>query len=194
MSAAPQLVLASTSPYRRALLQRLRLPFRCVAPTVEEAQQARESVESMVARLARAKALAVAREHPQALVIGADQAASLGGRGLGKPGDRERAIEQLLHCSGQRVVFHTAICLHAPDGIERGAMDTTVVRFRELSEPEIVRYVEAESPLDCAGSFKCEGLGISLFEGIDSEDPTALVGLPLIALCRLLRETGVEVP
>ena len=194
MNGMPELILASTSRYRRALLERLNLPFRCVAPQVEETQHAGESVESMVARLARDKAMAVSRLHPDALVIGADQAASLGGRALGKPGERDRAIEQLLHCAGQRVVFHTAVCLHGPDGIERGALDTTVVRFRQLSEAEICRYVDAESPLDCAGSFKCEGLGISLFEGIDSEDPTALVGLPLIALCRLLREAGFALP
>lgn len=194
MNAMPELILASTSRYRRALLERLNLAFRCVAPQTDEVQLAGESVESMVARLAREKALAVFRQHPQALVIGADQAASLGGRALGKPGDRERAIEQLLHCAGQRVVFHTAVCVHAPDGTERGALDTTVVRFRPLAEAEIIRYVDAESPFDCAGSFKCEGLGISLFEGIDSEDPTALVGLPLIALCRLLRESGIALP
>jgi septum formation protein len=194
MNAVAELILASTSRYRRALLERLRLPFRCVAPRVEETQHAGESVESMVARLARDKALAVSRQHPEALVIGADQAASLGGRALGKPGERERAIEQLLHCSGQSVVFHTAVCLHGPDGDEQGALDTTVVRFRTLSEAEILRYVEAESPLDCAGSFKCEGLGISLFDGIDSEDPSALVGLPLIALCRLLRARGLQLP
>jgi septum formation protein len=194
MSVLPQLMLASTSRYRRALLERLNLPFRCVAPQVEEIQHAGESVESMVARLARDKARAVSRQHPQALVIGADQAASLGGRALGKPGARDRAIEQLLHCSGQTVTFHTAVCVHGPEDGEQGAMDTTVVRFRALSEAEIVRYVDAESPLDCAGSFKCEGLGISLFDGIDSEDPCALVGLPLIALCRLLRERGLPLP
>lgn len=194
MSQAPELILASTSRYRRALLERLRLPFRCVAPEVEEVQLAGESVESMSARLARAKALAVAARHPGALVIGSDQAASLAGRALGKPGERDRAIEQLARCSGQRVIFHTAVCLIGPGKREAGAMDTTVVRFRRLERSEIERYVDAESPLDCAGSFKCEGLGISLFEGVDSEDPTALVGLPLIALCRLLREAGIALP
>jgi septum formation protein len=193
MTSAP-IILASTSRYRRALLERLRLPFSCVAPQVEESQHAGESVESMVARLAEDKATAVALRHPQAVVIGADQSASLGGRALGKPGDRDRAVEQLAHCSGQQVQFHTAVCLRGPHGLELGAMDTTVVRFRDLSNDEIARYVDAESPLDCAGSFKCEGLGISLFEGIDSEDPTALVGLPLIALCRLLREAGIALP
>ncbi len=190
----PRIILASTSTYRRQLLERLRLPFVCEAPRIEEIQHVGESVESMVARLARDKAAAIARLHPAALVIGSDQAASLGGRALGKPGDPERAIEQLLHCAGQRVQFHTAVCLLGPDGAERGALDTTTVRFRALDEAEIRRYVEVEMPIDCAGSFKCEGLGISLFEGIDSEDPTALVGLPLIALCRLLREAGVALP
>lgn len=190
----PAIILASTSVYRQQLLGRLALEYSCASPQIEEIQRAGESVESMVARLARDKAAAIARQQPEALVIGSDQAASLGGRALGKPGDRERAIEQLLHCSGQRVQFHTAVCLLGPQGAERGALDTTTVRFRTLDDAEIRRYVDIESPLDCAGSFKCEGLGISLFEGIDSEDPTALVGLPLIALCRLLREAGVALP
>ncbi|MCK7594822.1 Maf family protein [Pseudomarimonas salicorniae] len=197
MNEAPQhppLILASTSSYRRELLQRLRLPFRCERPQVEEAQQANETVESMVARLARAKAAEVASRHPEALVIGSDQAASLGGRALGKPGGRDRAIEQLMQCSGRPVEFHTAVCLLGPGGLEFAAMDTTRVRFRTLEAEAIARYVEAEQPFDCAGSFKCEGLGICLFEGLDSEDPTALVGLPLIALCKLLRRAGVELP
>lgn len=189
-----RLILASTSRYRRELLQRLRLPFDCVSPGIDEVQQAAESVESMTARLAEAKARAVASRHPDALVIGCDQAASLAGRALGKPHGRERAIEQLQACSGLPVTFHTAICLRAPNGGESGAMDTTRVLFRALLRDEVERYVDAEQPFDCAGSFKCEGLGISLFERIDSEDPTGLIGLPLIALCRLLREAGFALP
>jgi septum formation protein len=189
-----RLLLASTSRYRRALLQRLRLPFEVAAPAVDEAQEAGESVESMVARLALAKARAVARQHPDAWVIGADQAASLGGRALGKPGERDRAIEQLGRCAGQAVHFFTAVSLAGPGGQESGHLDETVVHFRALAGDEIVRYVDAESPLDCAGSFKCEGLGITLFDAIRSEDPTALVGLPLIGLARLLREAGIALP
>jgi len=151
-------------------------------------------VESMVGRLAEAKARDVARGHPGSWVIGADQAASLGGRALGKPLSADRAVEQLLRCSGQQVVFHTALCLVSPAGIESGHLDTTTVRFRVLEDAEIRRYVAAEQVLDCAGSFKCEGLGISLFESIGSGDPTALVGMPLIGLCRLLREAGFRVP
>jgi len=190
----PRLILASTSRYRRELLGRLRLPFESVAPQVEEDQHAGESVESMVARLAEAKARAVARVHPGALVIGADQAASLGGHALGKPGDRERAIEQLALCSGQHVLFHTALCVIDAQGRQAADLDTTTVRFRTLTDTEIARYVDAEQPYDCAGSFKCEGLGISLFEAIETSDPSALIGLPLIRLCALLRRAGVAVP
>ncbi len=187
------LVLASTSPYRRELLQRLRLPFDCARPDVDETALAGEPVEHMVARLARAKAGAVLQRHPGAWTIGSDQAAELDGRILGKPGTRDNAIAQLTSMSGRSVRFHTAVCLS--DGA-RGldALDLTTVRFRPLSDGEIARYVDAEQPLDCAGSFKCEGLGISLFEAIESTDPTALVGLPLIALSGLLREAGFQAP
>lgn len=189
-----QLLLASTSRYRRELLQRLALPFESVAPEVEEAQHPGESVESMTARLAEAKARAVAQRHPGAVVIGSDQAASLAGRALGKPGGRDRAIAQLVLVSGQTVMFHTALCVIDSHGHERGLMDTTRVQFRTLGMGEIERYVDREQPFDCAGSFKCEGLGISLFERIESEDPTALIGLPLIGLCQQLRAIGFELP
>jgi len=191
----PRLLLASTSKYRRELLGRLRRPFDCVAPQVDEDPLAGESVESMTARLAVAKARAVAKKaQPGAIVIGSDQAASLGGRMLGKPGGRERAIEQLLLCSGQSVSFHTAVCVIDAQGRELADLDTTVVRFRALSDAEVARYIDAEQPFDCAGSFKCEGLGITLFEAIDSSDPTALIGLPLIRLCGLLRQAGIALP
>mgnify|MGYP003575500715 CR=1 FL=1 len=187
------LVLASTSPYRRELLQRLRLPFDCARPDVDETPWPDEPVPAMVARLARAKAEAVLAHRTGDQVIGSDQAAELDGRPLGKPGSREGAIAQLEAMSGRSVRFHTAVCVADADR-RREAVDLTTVRFRPLSRAEIVRYVEAELPLDCAGSFKCEGLGISLFEAIESSDPTALIGLPLITLARLLRETGVQAP
>ena len=187
------LILASTSPYRRELLQRLRLPFSCSKPAVDESALPGEAPQALAARLAPAKAAAVAATTADAWVIGSDQVAELDGRALGKPGTREAAIAQLESMSGRSVAFHTAVCLmHAPRSWV--AADVTTVRFRPLERREIERYVDAESPLDCAGSFKCEGLGISLFEAIESHDPTALVGLPLIALSRLLRQGGFTVP
>jgi septum formation protein len=194
MPVAERLLLASTSPYRRVLLERLRLPFDCVAPAIEETQLAGENPESMACRLAQAKAKAVAARHPGSLVLGSDQAASLAGRVLGKPGSRERAHAQLAACSGLDVVFHTAVCLIDPHGDAHGALDTTRVRFRVLDDAAIERYLDAESPLDCAGSFKAEAFGITLFERIDSEDPTALIGLPLIRTAALLREAGLLLP
>jgi len=187
------LVLASTSPYRRELLQRLRLPFLTARPGVDEAPQPGEAPAQLVRRLAQAKAEAVAAAHPGAWIVGSDQAAELDGRPLGKPGGREGALAQLAAMSGQAVAFHTAVCLHG-GGRTLVAADRTVVRFRRLSPAEIERYVDAEQPFDCAGSFKCEGLGIALFDAIESSDPTALVGLPLIALCGLLREAGFALP
>ncbi|GAB3513816.1 Maf family nucleotide pyrophosphatase [Pseudoxanthomonas daejeonensis] len=187
------LILASTSPYRRELLQRLRLPFECARPDVDEAPLRAESPAQLVRRLSLAKADAVAGRHPEAWVIGSDQVADLDGRILGKPGGRDAAVAQLTEMGGRSVRFHTAVCLR------RGAhalvaVDLTQVRFRALAAAEIERYVDAEQPFDCAGSFKCEGLGISLFDAIESHDPTALVGLPLIALAGLLREAGYAVP
>jgi septum formation protein len=187
------LILASTSPYRRELLQRLRLPFDCARPEVDETPLRGETPGQLVRRLARAKADAIAGQHPQAWVIGSDQAADLDGRILGKPGGREPAIAQLAAMSGRTVRFHTAVSLRR-GAHALAAVDLTQVRFRGLSAAEIERYVDAEQPFDCAGSFKCEGLGISLFEAIDSHDPTALVGLPLIALSSLLREAGYALP
>ncbi len=193
MTEAP-LVLASTSRYRAGLLRRLGLTFAVAAPEVDEEQLPAETPESCAARLAGAKARAVAARHPGACVIGSDQVADWGGRILGKPGHPDRAREQLRCFSGQRVHFHTAVCVVAPDGSERGMLDTTTVLFRSLDDAEIARYVERESPLDCAGSFRSEGLGIALFERIESDDPTALVGLPLIGLAALLREVGFRLP
>ncbi|GAB3057693.1 Maf family protein [Stenotrophomonas tumulicola] len=187
------LLLASTSPYRRELLQRLRLPFDCARPAVDETPLPGEAPAALAARLAAAKATEVAARHPGRWVIGSDQAADLEGQPLGKPGSIESACAQLALMSGRAVRFHTAICL-TRDGDRFDANDVTTVRFRALATAEIARYVAAEQPLDCAGSFKCEGLGIALFDAIENQDPTALVGLPLIALCRLLRQAGFAVP
>jgi len=188
--AVPRLILASTSPYRRELLSRLGLRFETGRPDVDETPHHGESPARLAVRLARAKAAALAG--PETWAIGSDQVAELAGAPLGKPGSFSAATAQLSAMSGQRVKFHTAVCLAGPGGGE--ALDLTEVSFRTLGADEIQRYLQAESPLDCAGSFKCEGLGISLFEAIDSKDPTALVGLPLIALARLLREAGFQVP
>ncbi len=187
------LLLASTSPYRRELLQRLRLPFGCERPRVDETPGAGESPPVLAARLAAAKAEEVAQRHPGSWVIGSDQVAELDGQPLGKPGTIEAARLQLAAMSARAVHFHTAVSL-SRDGTTFSVTDLTTVRFRALTAAEIARYIDAEMPLDCAGSFKCEGLGISLFETIDSHDPTALIGLPLIATCALLRKAGVIVP
>jgi len=190
----PRLVLASTSRYRAGLLARLRLPFDSARPEVDETPHPGEPPASLALRLATAKAAAVAALHADAVVIGSDQVASCDGRMLGKPGTRDAAIAQLQSMSGREVVFLTAVAVAGPGGDAGTALDTTTVRFRPLSDDEIARYVDAERPLDCAGSFKCEGLGIALFEAIESRDPTALVGLPLIATARLLRGAGFALP
>ena len=189
-----RLVLASTSPYRRELLARLHLPFDTQRPEVDESAHPGEAPAALVARLALAKAAAVAEREPGAWVIGSDQVAELDGAPLGKPGNREHAIAQLAAMSGRAVAFRTAVALTGPEGRQLTALDTTTVRFRTLAGDEITRYVEAEQPFDCAGSFKAEGLGIALFEAIESQDPTALIGLPLIATAALLREAGFAVP
>lgn len=188
------LVLGSTSRYRAELLARLTPRFRQQAPGVDESRNPGEAPIALATRLARAKAEAVAARNPGSVVIGSDQVAALDDQVLGKPGDVARAEAQLAACSGRRVAFHTALCLADARGGELRlfeAIDTTEVAFRQLAADEIRRYVEREQPLDCAGSFKSEGLGITLFERIDNADPSALVGLPLIALCRLLRAAGI---
>ncbi|UGB36942.1 Maf family protein [Frateuria soli] len=190
------LVLGSSSRYRAELLRRLMPDFEQRAPGTDETLIPGEAPAEGALRLAVAKANGAAHGLTStALVIGSDQIAELDGRALGKPGSVERARAQLADCAGREVRFHTGLCLlDTRDGRSRTHLDTTRVRFRSLAPAEIARYVERELPLDCAGSFKCEGLGISLFERIDSSDPTALVGLPLIALARLLREAGLAVP
>ncbi len=183
------LILASSSPYRQDLLTRLGLAFVAVAPDVDETAQAGESPAHMARRLAIAKARRISARHPGALVIGSDQVAALGHEALGKPGTPERAQAQLRKLSGQRVVFHTALCV--TDG-QREISDTVITecRFRTLDEAEIQHYLKCEHALDTAGSAKAEGLGIALMDGLQSDDPTAIIGLPLIALCRMLREFG----
>ena len=191
----PHLVLASTSRYRRELLERLRLPFDVARPQVDETALPGESPHALAIRLALAKALAIAGQHSgDVWALGSDQVADVDGHALGKPGGREAAIAQLRAMSGRTVRFHTALCLAHADGRMHADIDLTEVRFRGLSDPEIERYVDAEQPFDCAGSFKSEGFGITLFERIDNRDPTALIGLPLIATCGLLRKAGFELP
>ena len=189
------LILGSTSRYRRELLQRLHLPFEVVAPDVDETPFPGEAPSALALRLALAKAHAVAQRHPNAVVIGSDQVADLAGEPLGKPGTHERAVAQLQRMRGQTVVFQTAlavVCLAT--GFAQQDLAPVRVRFRDLSDAEIDRYLRIEQPYDCAGSAKSEGLGIALLDAIDSDDPTALVGLPLIRTCRLLRAAGVAVP
>ncbi len=191
----PRLTLASTSRYRRELLERLRLPFDVARPEVDETALHGESPLALATRLAEAKAQAVAQAlGDDGWALGSDQVADLGGKALGKPGGRDAAIAQLRAMSGGVVHFHTALCLAHADGRALAAIDLTEVRFRALTDAEIERYVDAEEPFDCAGSFKSEGLGITLFESIDNRDPTALIGLPLIATCALLRQAGFTLP
>lgn len=191
----PTLVLGSTSRYRAELLRRLYPTFEQRAPGTDETPLAHETPRDRARRLAIAKAQAAAEGLEDALVIGSDQVAELAGHILDKPGTTERAHAQLSACSGHEVHFHTALCLHdTRTGQDRVHVDHTRVFFRSLDAQEIDRYIEREQPLDCAGSFKCEGLGISLFERIENEDPSALIGLPLIALARLLREAGIALP
>lgn len=187
----PDLILASSSRYRRELLARLGLPFEAVSPDLEEARRDGEAPADMASRLAAAKARAVAVGQPAAVVIGSDQVAELGGEVLGKPGDEAAAVAQLLACSGCTVRFLTALCVVAPDGTALQHLDETRVVFRELDEDAVRAYVAAEQPLDCAGAFKVEGLGITLFDAVETVDPTALIGLPLIATARCLRELGL---
>jgi len=187
------LILASTSRYRRDLLARLRLDFEVARPEVDESSLPGETPSVLARRLASAKAAAIAARSPHAWVIGSDQVADLGGRSLGKSGGREAAIAQLREMSGRPVAFRTAVCLMR-GGASFDAFDTTLVHFRHLDDAEIERYVDAEQPFDCAGSFKSEGLGIALFDAIETQDPTALIGLPLIATARLLREAGYPLP
>ena len=186
------LVLGSTSRYRGELLQRLRIPFEVHAPEVDETPRSDEAPATLAVRLALEKARAVARNWPSAVVIGADQVADLNGQPLGKPGNHAHATEQLRQMRGKTVVFQTAVAVVCVDtGFEQGYLAAVRVKFRDLSDDEIENYLIAEQPYDCAGSAKSEGLGIALLESIDSDDPTALIGLPLIRTCNLLRAAGI---
>jgi septum formation protein len=187
----PALILASTSRYRRELLQRLRLPFDVVSPEVDETPLPGEAPAALALRLALAKARAVQARQPGAVVIGSDQVADLDGEPIGKPHTHERAVAQLTRLSGRSVVFQTGVAVVSP-GFERALLASVRVRFRALAPAEIEHYLRTEQPYDCAGSAKSETLGIALLEAIDSDDPTALVGLPLIRTCALLREAGID--
>ena len=189
-----QLVLGSSSPYRRELLSRLHLRFHAATPAVDETALPGESPPETARRLALAKARAVALQFPQAVVIGSDQVADLGGTALGKPGSHEKAVAQLRQMSGQVVIFHTAVAVVcAATGFEQLDLAPVKVTFRRLVDAEIDAYLRAEQPYDCAGSARSEGLGIALLDAIESDDPSALVGLPLIRTCRMIRAAGVKV-
>lgn len=191
----PAIVLASTSPFRRSLLGKLGIDFDVDAPDVDEQRQEQEPPEQLVLRLARAKAEAVALRHPDALLIGSDQVACIDQRILGKPGNRDAAIEQLSLASGQRVTFYTGLCLYnGMTGEAQASCELFHVHFRDLDRQQIERYLDAETPYNCAGSFKSEGLGISLFSRLEGDDPNTLVGLPLIRLIAFLDAEGIKVP
>lgn len=193
MSTMPPLILGSTSRYRRELLQRLRLPFEVMAPHVDETPLPGEAPAALAQRLALAKARAVATLRPDAVVIGSDQVADLDGAPIGKPGTHERATMQLRRLSGREAIFQTAVAVvHQSNGFESSLLAPVRVRFRSLTDAEIDHYLRLEEPYDCAGSAKSETLGIALLASIDSDDPTALVGLPLIRTCALLRAAGID--
>ena len=193
MSTRPTLILASTSRYRRELLERLRLPFEVHAPDVDETPRPGEPPAALAQRLALAKAQAVSVRFPEAVVIGSDQVADLDGTPVGKPGAHDRAVAQLRAMRGRRVVFQTAVAvIRASTGYVGAALAPVTVRFRALDDAEIEHYLTTEKPYDCAGSAKAEALGIALLETIDSDDPTALTGLPLIRTCALLRAAGID--
>jgi septum formation protein len=190
----PPLLLASSSVYRRELLQRLQLPFEWASPAIDETPDPLEAPAAVAERLAYAKAAALAQRYPRHLIIGSDQVASLDGTLLGKPGDLATATRQLLACSGRRVEFSTGLCLlDSSDGSRQSCVELFSVVFRRLDAARIESYLRREQPLDCAGSFKVEGLGIALFERLEGDDPNSLVGLPLIRLVSMLEQVGVGV-
>ncbi len=189
-----KLILASTSPYRKALLERLQVDFTCDSPDIDESPLAGESVQDMVVRLAKSKAGAVAVKHPEALIIGSDQSAVLEGEILTKSGNFENAVEQLQKASGKRVVFQTGLCLlNTATGNSQTACVPYTVLFKTMTQDMIEHYLKKERPYNCAGSFKSEGLGIALFEKFEGEDPNALIGLPLIRLIEMLENEGFSV-
>jgi septum formation protein len=189
------LILGSTSPFRRALLERLQIPFMVESPQTNEARLPDESADALVLRLAEAKARDVAKRHSAAIIIGSDQVAGIGDALVGKPGNRENAIAQLTAASGKAVVFHTGLCLlNSASGRLQSAVEQFRVHFRELDTDQIARYVEREKPFDCAGSFKSEGYGITLFSALEGRDPNCLIGLPLIRLIEMLGAEGIALP
>jgi septum formation protein len=189
------LILGSTSPFRRALLERLEIPFMVESPQTNEARLPDESADALVLRLAEAKARDVAKRHSAAIIIGSDQVAGIGDALVGKPGNRENAIAQLTAASGKAVVFHTGLCLlNSASGRLQSAVEQFTVHFRELDTDQIARYVEREKPFDCAGSFKSEGYGITLFSALEGRDPNCLIGLPLIRLIEMLGAEGIALP
>jgi MAF protein len=191
----PTLILASSSPARKELLQRLRLPFQHASPDINERPLPGETIADMVIRLSRAKAHAVARLYPGALIVGSDQALILEGSILGKPGSHMKAREQLLQMAGREVTFHTGLCLlNTRNGRSQTTVEPYTVRFRQLPQAAIENYLLAEQPYSCAGSFKAEGLGIALFESFSGRDPNSLIGLPLMALVDFLLNEGVQIP
>ncbi|WP_078085862.1 Maf family protein [Microbulbifer mangrovi] len=188
-----RLILASSSPYRRTLLEKLQLPFDTASPHINEEALPGETAPALASRLAREKANALRKQFPDAVIIGSDQVAECNGRQLGKPGTAQNAVEQLQLCSGQPVTFHTGLCvLDSNSGNHTTTCETFTVYFRNLERREIERYVTLEKPLDCAGSFKVEGLGIALFEKMEGNDINTLIGLPLIRLIKLLRQYGID--
>ncbi len=188
-----KLLLASSSPYRQALLGKLGLDFSSCAPDIDESRRAGESPTNLVKRLAEAKARKLAADYPDYLIIGSDQVASFQDQILGKPGNFENAFTQLQLCRGQCIEFLTGLCLYNPEtSRSHSSVETYRVKFRELSDRQIHNYLLRETPYDCAGSFKSEGLGISLFDALEGEDPNTLVGLPLIALIRMLNKEGID--
>lgn len=190
-----QLVLASTSPFRKSLLEKLAVPFITDTPHTDETPHADEPPERLVRRLAEAKARDVASRHPNALIIGSDQVACVEGRVQGKPGSRENAIAQLSQASGRAVNFHTGLCLlDSATGRAQVTVEPFTVHFRSLARDQIERYVDHERPFDCAGSFKSEGYGITLFSALEGRDPNSLIGLPLIALVEMLEKVGIALP
>ena len=194
MTAKPQLILASGSGYRKQQLNSLAIDFSVVVPDVDESPKDNESASVLAQRLALAKAIKVQSNHPMACVIGSDQVCTSNGKTYGKPGSAANAIKQLQFFSNKRVEFYTALCVLSPRGERLTHTDLTTVDFRQLTLQEIERYVQKEQPLNCAGSFKVESLGLSLFDSVNSKDPSALMGLPLIALCDFLRQVGYQLP
>ncbi|UCH41447.1 MAG: septum formation inhibitor Maf [Gammaproteobacteria bacterium] len=189
-----KIILASSSPYRRQLLERLQLDYECHSPDIDESQLGGESAPEYVCRLAKAKAAQVAQKYPQAVVIGADQCALLDGEILGKPGSHDKALQQLSRAQGKTVVFHTGVCvLNLARGFCQVADVPFEVEFRNLSEQQLEHYLRVEQPYDCAGSFKAEGYGVCLFSSLRGEDPNALIGLPLLKLTTMLESAGIEI-